>query len=434
MEEDRLDILDAVGRYWDAQPSRPPFVPGRTRVPVSGKVLDREDVRLMVDAALDAWLTAGRFADRFETDFAGFMGRDHCVLVNSGSSANLIALAALTSPLLGPRRLKPGDEVITVAAGFPTTVNPILQLGMTPVFVDINRLDYGVDGSLLEDACSDRTKAIILAHTLGIPFDLDRVADVARSRGLFLIEDCCDALGSAYKGNRVGTYGDMATASFYPAHHITMGEGGAVVTGDGRLAKILRSLRDWGRDCRCPTGRDNACGKRFQWQLGELPYGYDHKYIYSHVGYNLKVTDLQAALGVSQMQKLPEFIRRRKENFRHLHRGFRRFRDFLAATDPPPHADPSWFGFPIYVRQAAPFTRESLIAYLEEKKIDTRLLFGGNLLRQPAYRGIPCRVAGSLANTDAVMHRLFWIGVFPGITGEMLDYVIECFDAYVRRW
>src|SRR6201997_5211567 len=394
----RQQILDLTARYFaEAFPARE-FQPGITPVPVSGKVIDAADVSAVVDSALDAWFTTGRFAEDFERKLARFVGVRCASLVNSGSSANLVALSALTSPKLGERRLKPGDEVIAVAAGFPTTVNPILQNRLVPVFVDVIIPTYEIDVTQLESARSEKTKAVFLAHTLGNTFDLDAVCAFTRKHNLWLIEDCCDALGSTYLGQNVGTFGDIATVSFYPAHHITMGEGGAVLTDKPAVQVLIESFRDWGRDCWCEPGKDNTCGKRFDWQLGTLPCGYDHKYTYSHIGYNLKATDMQAALGASQIAKLPQFIERRKENFRHLSSALKPLEDFLLLPTPTPGSDPSWFGFPIGVREHAPFERADLIQALEAKKIGTRLLFGGNLLRQPAYEGHEYRAIGSLPN------------------------------------
>jgi CDP-6-deoxy-D-xylo-4-hexulose-3-dehydrase len=401
------------------------FIPGESAVPVSGRVFDDNDIFAIVDSGLDFWLTAGRFADLFEFKFAKFLGVRDARLVNSGSSANLVAVSVLTSPTLGDRQLKPGDEVITVAAGFPTTVNPIMQNNLVPVFVDIELGTYNVDVSQLEKALGPRTKAMILAHTLGNPFNVAAVSEFAHRHNLWLIEDCCDALGSTMNGRCVGTFGDMATFSFYPAHHITMGEGGCVATNKPQLTKLIESFRDWGRDCWCAPGKDNTCGKRFDWQLGTLPYGYDHKYTYSHIGYNLKVSDMQAAVGTSQIAKLPRFIERRKENFRTLFAALKPLESCLLLPQATPGSDPSWFGFPIGVREDAPFRRENLIRALEAKKIATRLLFGGNLLRQPAYEGCEYRVVGELTNSDFVMNNVFWIGVYPGLTAEMLDFVAD---------
>jgi CDP-6-deoxy-D-xylo-4-hexulose-3-dehydrase len=421
----RQKILDLTSQYVaEAFPARQ-FVPGESPVPVSGKVIDGADVGSVVNSALDGWFTTGRFAEDFERKLAKFLGVRSASLVNSGSSANLLAVSALTSPKLGDRRLQPGDEVITVAAGFPTTVNPILQNGLVPVFVDVALPTYEIDVSQLESARSDRTKAVVIAHTLGNVFDLDRVAAFVKKYNLWLIEDCCDALGSTWKGRKVGTFGDIATVSFYPAHHITMGEGGAVLTDKPNLQVLIESFRDWGRDCWCHTGKDNTCGKRFDWQLGSLPCGYDHKYTYSHIGYNLKATDMQAALGASQIGKLPHFIDRRKENFRYLRASLDPLQDVLLLPEATPGSDPSWFGFPVGVREGAAFRRDDLTRYLESKKIGTRLLFGGNLLRQPAYEGCRFRVIGDLPNTDYVMNHVFWLGVYPGLTQDMLQFVAE---------
>lgn len=419
----RQQILELCSKYF--QEAFPPtgFIPGQSSVPVSGKVIDAGDLAAVVDSALDCWFTTGRFAEDFERKLARFVGVRCASLVNSGSSANLVAVSALTSPKLGDRRLMPGDEVITVAAGFPTTINPILQNRLVPVFVDVTIPSYEMDTSQLEAALSEKTKAVVVAHTLGNVFDLDAVTAFVRKHNLWLIEDCCDALGSTWKGRKVGTFGDIATVSFYPAHHITMGEGGAVLTDKPNLQVLIESFRDWGRDCWCHTGKDNTCGKRFEWQLGSLPCGYDHKYTYSHIGYNLKATDMQAALGASQIEKLPAFIERRRENFRYLRAALQPLEDYLILPEATPGSDPSWFGFPIGVRADAPFRRDELIRSLEAEKIGTRLLFGGNLLRQPAYESCEYRVIGNLPNTDFVMNNVFWVGVYPGLTTPMLDFV-----------
>jgi len=426
----RKQILDLTAEYVAETFPVKEFKPGLSPVPVSGKVIDAADIGSVVDSALDNWFTTCHFAEEFERKLARFVGVRCASLVNSGSSANLLAISALTSPKLGDRRLKLGDEVITVAAGFPTTVNPILQNRLVPVFVDVTLPTYEIDVTQLEAARSDRTRAIMIAHTLGNVFDLDAVTAFARKHDLWLIEDCCDALGSTWLGStgqarHVGTFGDIATVSFYPAHHITLGEGGAVLTDKPNLQVIIESFRDWGRDCWCHTGKDNTCGKRFEWQLGSLPCGYDHKYTYSHIGYNLKATDMQAALGVSQIEKLPHFIARRKANFRYLHAALKPLEEFLMLPQATPGSDPSWFGFPIAVRESAPFTRQDLIAALEAKKIGTRLLFAGNLLRQPAYQDCEFRAIGDLPNTDFVMNNVFWLGVYPGLTNEMLDFVAD---------
>ena len=421
----RERILGLVAEYYtEAFPARE-FTPGQSSVPVAGRVFDQQELLSLVDSSLDFWLTTGRFAEKFEREFARWLGIRECVLVNSGSSANLVALSALTSPKLGDRRLRPGDEVITVAAGFPTTVNPILQNGLVPVFVDVTIPTYNIDVAQLDAARSPRTRAIMLAHTLGNPFDLDAVTAFARRHDLWLVEDCCDAVGSTYRGQKVGSFGSFATTSFYPAHHITMGEGGAVLTPQPLLRTLAESFRDWGRDCWCQPGCDNTCGKRFDWQLGELPAGFDHKYTYSHIGYNLKATDMQAAVGVAQLQKLEGFVEARRRNFRALHDGLRGLEEFFILPEATPHSDPSWFGFPLAVRPDAPFTRNQVTRYLEDRKIATRLLFGGNLVRQPAYRGREFRVVGDLKNADFVMNQVFWIGVYPGIGPEHLAYMLE---------
>lgn len=419
----RADILERVRSFHRANWPARTFVPGKSTIPVSGKVFDDAELVALVDSSLDFWLTAGRFADQFERDFATFFNTRFSLLTNSGSSSNLLAFAALTSPRLGERRLMPGDEVIAVAAGFPTTVNPILQHGCVPVFLDIDVPTYNIDVTHLEAAITPRTKAVMIAHTLGNPFNLDAIRGVCDKRNLWLIEDCCDATGATYRDKNVGTYGDISTCSFYPAHHITMGEGGAVMTSSPLLKKLLESFRDWGRDCWCPPGHDNTCGKRFCWQLGDLPDGYDHKYTYSHIGYNLKATDMQAAVGVAQLAKLPEFIRRRRENFATLTRLLADAQDRLILPKATPNSDPSWFGYPITLTDDCPVSRNDVIAHLESNKIGNRLLFGGNLLRQPAYKDIPHRVVGDLTNTDRVMHKTFWVGVYPGLTEEMLTFV-----------
>jgi len=429
----RERIRGMVAEYYREAFPASPFVPGTTPVPVAGRVFDEQELESLVDAALDFWLTTGRFAEQFEREFARFVGVREAVLVNSGSSANLLAMASLTSPKLGDRQLRPGDEVITLAAGFPTTVNPILQNGLVPVFVDIQIPTYNVDVSQLESALSSRTRAVIFAHTLGNPFDLDAVTAFVKKHGLWLIEDCCDALGSTYRGQKVGTFGDLATVSFYPAHHITMGEGGCVLTNQPLLRTLVESFRDWGRDCWCAPGNENTCGKRFDWQLGELPHGYDHKYIYSHVGYNLKATDMQAAVGVAQLRKLPAFVEARKRNFSHLKAGLRDLEEVFVMPEATPNSDPSWFGLPLLVRESAPFSRKALVEFLRSKKIGTRQLFGGNLVRQPAYAGLNFRVFGDLQTSDRVMNQAFWIGVYPGLTQPMLDYVLETMNEIASK-
>ena len=422
-----------VEEYYESTSSGSAFVPGQTPVPVSGRSFDADDMVHLVDASLDFWLTTGRYAHQFELEFARFLGIRHAILCNSGSSANLLALSALTSHELGERRVAPGDEVIAVAAGFPTTVNPIIQNGLVPVFLDIDLGTYNVDVRRLEEAIGPRTKAVMLAHTLGNPYDLDAVLEVVRRRGLWLIEDNCDALGSTYHGRLTGTFGDVASVSFYPAHHITMGEGGCVLTGDPHLKKLVESFRDWGRDCWCDPGKANTCGKRFEWQLGTLPTGYDHKYIYSHIGYNLKLTDMQAAVGVAQLKKLPRFIETRKRNWRLLHDELKLLEEFLILPEATPGSDPSWFGFVLTVRPGAPFTRTELVQHLEARRIGTRQLFGGNLLRQPAYLNVPHRVVGELTNSDIVMNNTFWVGVYPGLTEKMIGFIGESVRNFIGQ-
>lgn len=429
----RRQILDLAARYFEESSKPSEFIPGVSAVPVSGKVIDGSDIAAVVDSALDAWFTAGRFAETFQRNLARFVGVRAATLVNSGSSANLLALSVLTSPKLGDRSLLPGDEVITVAAGFPTTVNPIFQNRLVPVFVDVTVPEYEIDPGQLQAALSERTKAIFVAHTLGNAFDVDAVTAFAKKHNLWLIEDCCDALGSTYKGRHVGTFGDIATLSFYPAHHITTGEGGAVLTDKPALQTLIESFRDWGRDCWCETGKDNTCGKRFDWQLGSLPRGYDHKYTYSHIGYNLKATDMQAALGASQIAKLPKFIARRKENFRRLHAALSGLEDYLILPKATAHSDPSWFGFPIGLREDTPFRRQDLIGALEANKIATRLLFAGNLIRQPAYGGCHYRVVGDLRNSDFIMNNVLWVGVYPGLTESMLDFVARTIRDFIAQ-
>ncbi|QHU98988.1 lipopolysaccharide biosynthesis protein RfbH [Synechocystis sp. CACIAM 05] len=429
----REKIFTSVLEYYQYKFQTRPFIPGQTYIPVSGKVFDDQELIKLVDSSLDFWLTTGRYAAEFEQRFADWLGVKHCLLVNSGSSANLVALSALTSPKLGDRQLKPGDEVITVAAGFPTTVNPILQNQLVPVFLDVTLPGYDIDVSQLEAALSERTKAIMIAHTLGNPFNLSAVMAFAEKHNLWVIEDNCDAVGSEYQGQKTGTFGHLATVSFYPAHHMTMGEGGAVLTNDSRLKKIVESFRDWGRDCWCPPGVDNTCAKRYGWQLGDLPFGYDHKYTYSHVGFNLKMTDMQAAVGCAQLDKLPDFIAQRRQNFDYLSARLQDLQDVLLLPTATADSDPSWFGFLLSVQDNALFTRNELVQHLEEKRIGTRLLFGGNLVRQPAYKGLNYRVVGDLKNTDFVMERSFWIGLYPGLTEEMLDYGVTAIHNFCRR-
>src|SRR6266581_4293098 len=422
----RAQIKQLVAEYAAHSFAPKPFVPGQTPIPASGKVLGAEELQHMVEASL----ATGRFNDAFERRLAEFIGAKHALTTNSGSSANLLAFSALTSPQLGERALKPGDEVITVAAGFPTTVNPTLLYGMIPVFVDIHIPTYNIDPGQIDAAVSSKTRAIMVAHTLGNPFDVAEVTRIAKKHNLWLVEDCCDALGSTYGGRRVGTFGHIGTVSFYPAHHITMGEGGAVFTNDDDLKRIIESFRDWGRDCYCDPGMENTCGKRFGWQLGTLPFGYDHKYTYSHLGFNLKITDLQAAVGLAQLERLPGFIEIRKRNFAFLKARLRDSEDFLLLPEATVNSDPSWFGFPITVRESAAANRAHIQQYCDQYKIGTRLLFAGNLVRQPYMAGRAHRVAGALDNTNRVMSDTFWIGVYPGLTEEMLEYAVSKIEAF----
>ena len=427
----REEILDLVRRYYAQKFAPRRFDPASDTLHYAGRVFDEQELVNLVDASLDFFLTANRYAEQFENRLAEYLGLSNSILVNSGSSANLLAVSALTSPKLRERRLQPGDEVITVAAAFPTTVAPIVQNQLVPVFIDVNLGDYTAIPERLEAAVSSRTRAIFMAHTLGVPFDLDTAADLAKRHHLWLIEDNCDALGSRYRGRLTGTFGQLASISFYPAHHITMGEGGSVVTDDDDLARIVRSFRDWGRDCYCAGGESNTCGKRFSQQFGSLPPGYDHKYVYSHIGYNLKVTDMQAAIGCAQLDKLGTFIARRKENHRLLREALARYEDRLILPRAPEPADPSWFCFVITVRPEAGFSRNDLTRFLEANKIETRNLFSGNLLRHPAFEGINCRIVGGLENTDLIMNNTFFIGVYPGIGGPELEKMADTFTRFM---
>jgi CDP-6-deoxy-D-xylo-4-hexulose-3-dehydrase len=427
----RAQIAEFVEQYAGIAFAEQPFMPGAQVVPPSGKKIGVEELKLMVEASLDGWLTTGRFNEAFEKKLAQFIGVEHLITVNSGSSANLVAFNTLTSPKLGDRAIKPSDEVIGVAAGFPTTVNPIIQFGAVPVFVDVELGTYNIDASKIEAAISSKTKAIMLAHTLGNPYNLSVVTALCKKHGLWLIEDCCDALGSTYNGQMVGTFGDVGTLSFYPAHHITMGEGGAVFTNDPELKQISESFRDWGRDCYCAPGKDNTCGKRFCWKLGKLPEGYDHKYTYSHIGYNLKITDMQAACGLAQLSKAESFIQKRRENFAYLKEGLASCEEFLILPRATENADPSWFGFPITLKENAPVSRVDLLTYLDQNKIGTRQLFAGNLTRQPSMIGKHYRISGDLTNTDVVMNNTFWVGVHPALSEEMLNYVASKIEQFL---
>ncbi|NUM80674.1 lipopolysaccharide biosynthesis protein RfbH [bacterium] len=435
----RHEILEKTAQYYElAFGTNSTFVPGEQNIPYAGRVFDAQEMQNAVDASLDFWLTAGRFSKEFETKFAKKLGLKHAMLCNSGSSANLLAFMALTSPLLEDRRIRKGDEVITVAAGFPTTVAPVLQFGAVPVFLDIQTETGNIDVRFLEEAYSEKTRAVMIAHTLGNPFDLDAVTEFCRRHHLWLVEDNCDALGSEYRGQLTGTFGDVATSSFYPPHHITMGEGGAVYTNKSILKRAIESFRDWGRDCWCEPGKDNTCGKRFEWELGTLPKAYDHKYIYRHLGYNLKATDIQAAIGCVQLDKLDRFVGARRKNWQYLYDELKTLEEYFVLPEPTPHANPSWFGFLISIRDNVGFTRSEIVQYLEKHKIQTRMLFGGNLLRQPVFddfrsAGGRYRTVGDLKNTDRAMSHAFWLGVYPGLTETMLNYVIERIHTFVKN-
>lgn len=429
-DEIRLEIQKLVEQYAQLSFEKKDFVAGEHIVPPSGKVIGAKELQYMVDASLDGWLTTGRCNDAFQQKLGQFLGVPYVLTTTSGSSANLLAFTALTSPLLGARQLKPGDEVITVAAGFPTTVNPIIQNGMVPVFVDVDIPTYNIKAELIEAAVGPKTKAIMIAHTLGNPFNLREVKHIAEKYNLWLIEDCCDALGTTYEGQMVGTFGDLATVSFYPAHHITMGEGGAVFTRSKTLQKIVESFRDWGRDCYCAPGCDNTCGMRFSQQFGSLPQGYDHKYTYSHMGYNLKITDMQAACGLAQLERIEEFVQKRKENFAFLSESLKSCEEFIILPKATTNSDPSWFGFPITIREEAQIARVDLLKFLDQNKIGTRLLFAGNLVRQPYFKDVPYRVVGDLTNTDSIMNNTFWIGLYPGLSEQHLQFVVNKFEEF----
>ena len=426
----REEIAQLVEKYAQEAYKPKPFEAGTTIIPPSGKVLGAQELKNMVDASLDAWLTTGRFNAAFEQKLAAFLGVKYCISVNSGSSANLVAFSALTSPKLGDRAIKKGDEVIGVAAGFPTTVNPIVQFGAIPVFVDVDLQTHNVNADLIEQAITPKTKAIMLAHTLGNPFNLEKIKALCEKYNLWLVEDCCDALGATYNGQKVGTFGDIATLSFYPAHHITMGEGGAVFTNNAELKTIAESFRDWGRDCYCAPGKDNTCNCRFSQQHGDLPFGYDHKYVYSHLGYNLKISDMQAACGLAQLDRVEEFIEKRRKNFAYLKNRLQTLTDFLYLPEATPNSNPSWFGFPITLKEESGTARVDLLRFLDQHKIGTRLLFAGNLTKQPYFKGVEYRVVGDLTNTDITMNQTFWVGIYPALGEEHLEYIAEKLEEY----
>ena len=429
----RNEILNLVNDYSNINFKQKEFIPGVSEVPVSGKVIGALELKNMVEASLDGWLTTGRFNDQFEKKLANYLGIKCLLTVNSGSSANLIAFSTLTSPKLKERAIQKGDEVITVAAGFPTTVNPVIQFGAIPVFIDVKIPTYNIDENLVEEAINNKTKAIMLAHTLGNPFNVKKIKEICDKYNLWLIEDSCDAVGSKFNNQNVGTFGDLATLSFYPAHHITMGEGGAVFTNSKKLERIAESFRDWGRDCYCEPGKDNTCNKRFDWQLGDLPFGYDHKYTYSHLGYNMKITDMQAACGLAQLDRLESFIKKRKENFNFLYKKIKDLEEFLILPEPEKNSDPSWFGFPLTLKKSSKYNRNDLVGYLNQNKIGTRLLFSGNLTKQPYMKNINFKVQGNLTNTDLVMNDTFWIGLYPGLSNHHLNYSVLKIKNFFRK-
>jgi CDP-6-deoxy-D-xylo-4-hexulose-3-dehydrase len=428
----RAQIVKFVDKFYSIKNTKEKFIPGKTPIRYAGRIYDEKEIQAAVEASLDFWLTEGRFTQQFQTKFAAVIGVKHALLTNSGSSANLLALSTLTSSLLKDRRLKPGDEVITVAAGFPTTINPIIQNNLMPVFVDVDIPTYNIDVDQIEQSIGPRTKAIFIAHTLGNPFNLSGVMKIVNKHNLFLIEDNCDALGSIYRGKYTGSFGHLATHSFYPAHHITLGEGGAVTTSDKLIARIVRSLKDWGRDCYCGPGQNNICRKRFSRQYGNLPYGYDHKYVYSHIGYNLKATDMQAAIGVEQLKKLDGFCRIRRNNFNLWQKGFKKYEDFFILPEATKNSNPAWFAFPVTITETAGFTRTAITDYLSKNLVETRNLFGGNLLRQPAYQNIKYRKIGNLINTDRIMNDTFFLGTYPGIGGRQIEYTLDIIKKFVR--
>jgi len=433
-ENIKQEIFKNVKKYYKSQFSKKEFIPGKSKINYAGRVFDEKEIISLVDSALEFWLTTGRFAEKFEKEFAKFLGLRFCSLTNSGSSANLLALSSLTSPKLGDKKVKLGDEVITIACGFPTTLNPIIQNNLVPVFIDIELGSYNIKAENIEKAISEKTKVIFIPHTLGNPANLSKITKIVEKYKLWFIEDNCDALGSRYNDKYTGTFGHISTFSFYPAHHITMGEGGAVCTNDSLLKNIINSFRDWGRDCWCEPGHDNTCGKRFNQRFGELPYGYDHKYVYSHIGYNLKLTDMQAAIGVEQLKKLPSFIKTRKKNFMFLYNNLKEYEDYFILPNWEKESNVSWFGFPILVKNEAPFNRDEIVNYMENNKIATRMLFGGNLIKQPAFKNVNYGIYGKLENTDLVMNNLFWIGVYPGIDLDRVNYIISTFNNFFKNY
>jgi|LSQX01.3.fsa_nt_gb CDP-6-deoxy-D-xylo-4-hexulose-3-dehydrase len=430
-KENRKVILQKVKDFYELR-EQDEFIPGKSYVNYGGRVYDEKELINLVDASLDFWLTAGKYAKEFEKSLSSFLGMKYSILVNSGSSANLLAVSALTSPLLKEKRLLPEDEVITTSCGFPTTLNPIIQNNLTPVFLDVKTGSYNIDTTLIEEAITEKTKAIFIPHTLGNPADLNKITEISKKYNLWFIEDNCDSLGSKYNNRYTGTFGDISTCSFYPPHIITTGEGGAVMTDSPLLKKIILSFRDWGRDCWCEPGCDNTCGNRFSTQHGDMPFGYDHKYIFSHIGYNLKMTDMQASIGVAQMGKLPLFIKARQKNFEYLYTNLKEYEEFFTLPQWEKEATPNWFGFPLLVNKDAPFQRADIVKYLEEKKVATRMLFGGNLIKQPAYKNINYKVSGNLNNTDLIMNNLFWVGVYPGLTEEKLKYMVKMFKNFLK--
>jgi len=433
-KEIRKEIFNRVVELHNLRKMQEKFIPGKTRINYGGRIYDEKEMIALVDASLDFWLTAGRYAKQFEENFAKFLGVKHCLLTNSGSSANLLAISALTSPKLEERKLKPGDEIITTACGFPTTVNPIIQNNLIPVFIDVDLGTYNIQVDKIEGAITEKTKAIFIAHTLGNPVNLNKIMEIVKKHSLWFVEDNCDSLGSKYKGNYTGAFGHISTCSFYPAHHITMGEGGAVLTDDSKLKRIISSFRDWGRDCWCEPGKDNTCGKRFEWQLGKLPLGYDHKYIYSHLGYNLKVTDMQAAVGCAQLEKLLYFIKKRQENWRKLYKIFKSYEDYFILPKYSEETKPSPFGFALTIKDEAPFKRSDIVNFLENNNIQTRMIFAGNIIRQPCMEKANYKVVGDLKNTDKIMNDTFWLGVYPGINDEMIEYIRKKVEEFMERW